>query len=141
MFRVLVVEDSETARQLIVSFLEDDPEITVVGEAEHGRQAMEMVAALEPDLITMDVVMPDMDGLTATRQIMATRPTPIVIVTAHTDSPELNVVFEAISAGALDVVPKPTIAKQGSEQWGREFVEKIKALAKVKPARAVASRP
>ncbi len=134
MIRVLIVEDSPTARQLLVYLLEEDPEIEVVGQAMNGRRAVEMAAQLQPDLITMDVVMPDMNGLEATRRIMAQRPTPILIVTAHADSPELNVAFEAMKAGALDVVAKP--AGLGSEEngdWGQELVSKVKVLAGVHP--------
>ena len=76
MIRVLVVEDSPTVRLQLVRLLEDDPEIEVVGQAEDGRRAVELVIGLQPDLITMDVVMPDMDGLEATRQIMAVGPRP-----------------------------------------------------------------
>ncbi len=134
MIRVLVVEDSPTVRQLLVYLLEDDFEIQVVGQATNGRQAVEMAASLEPDLITMDVAMPDMDGLEATRQIMAQRPTPILIVTAHMDSPELNVAFEAMKAGALDVVTKPAgLGSEENGEWGRELVAKVKALASVRP--------
>jgi two-component system chemotaxis response regulator CheB len=134
MIRVLIVEDSPTERELLVHLLEEAPEIQVVGQAADGHQAVEMAARLQPDLITMDVVMPDMDGLEATRHIMAQRPTPIVIVTAHADSPALNVVFEAMKAGALDVVAK--LAGFGEEEggdWRRELVAKIKALAGAHP--------
>ena len=132
MIRILVVEDSATSRQLLVSFLQDDPEISVIGQAENGRQAVEMAAELGPDLITMDVVMPDMDGLEATRQIMAARPTPIVIVTAHAgNSPGLNIVFEAMAAGALDVISKPSLGRDGVDEWRRDFLDKVKALVQV----------
>ena len=132
--RVLVVEDSPTVRQLLVHLLEEDPEIQVVGQAAGGRQAVEMAARLQPDLITMDVVMPDMDGLEATRRIMAQRPTPILIVTAHADSPELNVAFEAMKAGAVDVVAKPAgFGEEENGDWERELVAKVKALASVRP--------
>ena len=134
MIRVLIVEDSPTERELLVHLLGEDPEIQVVGQAADGRQAVEMAARLQPDLITMDVVMPDMDGLEATRQIMAQRPTPIVIVTSHTDSPELNVAFEAMKAGALDVVAKPAgFDQEEGGDWGWELVAKVKALAAVRP--------
>jgi two-component system chemotaxis response regulator CheB len=134
MIRVLIVEDSPTERGLLVHLLEEDPEIRVVGQAADGQQAVEMAARLQPDLITMDVVMPDMDGLEATRHIMAQRPTPIVIVTARADSPELNVAFEAMKAGALDVVAKPTgFGEEAGGDWGRELVAKVKALAGVRP--------
>ena len=134
MIRILVVEDSPTARALLVHLLEEDPEIQVVEQATDGRQAVEMAARLRPDLITMDVVLPDMDGLEATRRIMARCPAPILIVTAYADSPELNVAFEAMKAGALDVISKPTDFGGGaSGDWGRDLVAKVKALAGVRP--------
>lgn len=134
MIRVLVVEDSPTVRTVLVYLLEEDPEIEVVGQAADGRQAVEMAGRLKPALIVMDVVMPDIDGLEATRQIMAQRPTPILIVTAHADSPELNVAFEAMKAGALDVVAKPVgFDEERSGPWGQELVDKVKALAGIRP--------
>jgi two-component system, chemotaxis family, protein-glutamate methylesterase/glutaminase len=137
MIRVLVTEDSPTARKLLVHLLDEDSEIQVVGEATNGLQAVEMSARLRPDLITMDVVMPDMDGLEATRRIMAQAPTPILIVTAHADSPRLNVAFEALKAGALDVVAKPAgLGEQENGEWEGELVAKVKALAHVRPRQA-----
>lgn len=134
MIRVLIVEDSPTARALLVYLLEEDPDIQVVGQAVDGRQAVDMASRLRPDFILMDVVMPDMDGLEATRRIMAQRPTPILIVTAYADSPELNVAFEAMRAGALEVVDKPAgFGDKESDDWGRELVSKVKALADVRP--------
>jgi two-component system chemotaxis response regulator CheB len=134
MIRVLVVEDSPTVRMLLVSLLDEDPEIQVVGQATTGRQAVALVIELQPDLVTMDVLMPDMDGLEATRQIMAHRPTPILIVTAHAESDEMNVAFEAMKAGALDMVAKPPgIAASEDTPWGRELLAKVKTLADVHP--------
>jgi len=134
MTRILVVEDSPTARALIVALLESDPEFEVVGQAASGREAVEMVGRLRPDLVTMDVVMPDIDGLEATRRIMAIAPTPILIFTAHGDSPELNVAFEALKAGALDVLPKPDRMGSGDVAgWGSGLVDAVKRLARVRP--------
>jgi two-component system chemotaxis response regulator CheB len=133
MIQVLVAEDSPTARALLVYLLEEDPEIQVVGQATDGRQAVEMAARLRPDLITMDVVLPDMDGQEATRRIMARCPVPILLVTARADSPELNVAFEALKAGALDMVAKPAGFGEEDDDWGRELVAKVKALAGVPP--------
>ena len=130
MLRVLVVEDSQTVRELLVALLEADPGIEVVGQAANGAEGVAMTMALKPDLILMDVVMPDMDGLEATRRIMGERPTPIIFVTAHADSPELGVVFEAMKAGALEVVGKPADI---DTEWGRELGNKIKILADVHP--------
>jgi len=130
MLRVLVVEDSQTVRELLVTLLEEDPEIRVVGQAANGTEAVAMTAELKPDVITMDVVMPDMDGLEATRRIMAERPTPIIFVTAHSDSPDFVVVFEAMKAGALEVLGKPA---SFDGEWGRELGCRIKSLAGVHP--------
>jgi len=130
MLRVLVVEDSQTVRELLVALLEEDPEIRVVGQAANGTEAVAMTAELKPDVITMDVVMPDMDGLEATRRIMAERPTPIIFVTAHSDSPDFVVVFEAMKAGALEVLGKPA---SFDGEWGRELGCRIKSLAGVHP--------
>lgn len=134
MIRVLIVEDSPTVRDMLAYIFEKDPEIEVVGRAMDGRRGVEMAERLHPDLITMDVVMPDMDGLEATRRIMSRSPTPILIVTAYADSPELNVIFEAMKAGALDVVAKPTgFGEAKEDDWGRDLVSKVKSLAGVQP--------
>ncbi len=135
MIRVLVAEDSPTARALLVYLLEEDPEIQVVGQATDGCQAVEMAARLRPDIITMDMIFPDMNGLEATRRIMAQHPTPILIVTAHADSPELHVAFEAMKAGALDVVAKPAGfgEEANNDDWEQGLVAKVKALASVRP--------
>jgi two-component system, chemotaxis family, protein-glutamate methylesterase/glutaminase len=131
MIRVLIVEDSPTWAKMLTVLLESDGEIEVVGQAASGRQAVEMAAGLRPDLITMDVVMPDMDGLEATRRIMAANPTPILIITAHENAPELKLVFNAMKAGALEVMNK--CAVDDDDAWKRELIIKIKTLAKVRP--------
>lgn len=132
MIRVLVVEDSRTVQDLLVHLLEEDPVIRVVGRAGNGASAVELAAELSPDVITMDVVMPDMDGLAATRKIMDHHPTRILVVTAHGDSPELNVAFEALAAGALDVVAKPVGFGPESGEWEAEFIHKVKQIAGLK---------
>jgi len=133
MIRVLVVEDSPTARALLVLLLDKDPEIRVVGQASNGRQAVRMAKELQPDLITMDVVMPDMNGVEATREIMSQNLIPILFVTAHSDTPELNLAFDALKAGALDLINKPRGFEEGNEdEWGSELLSKIKTLAKIR---------
>jgi two-component system, chemotaxis family, protein-glutamate methylesterase/glutaminase len=129
MIRVLVVEDSPTWAEKLTLLLESDGEITVVGQATNGRQAVEMATDLRPDLITMDVVMPDVGGLEATRRIMATNPTPIVIITASENEKAFNVVFAAMQAGALDVINKSFV--DDDEAWQQELLTKVKTLAKV----------
>ena len=134
MIRIIVVEDSPTMRALLVQTLEADAEIQVIAVAENGSQGVAMVQKMKPDLVTMDVVMPDMNGLEATRQIMKANPTPILIITAHADSPKMNVVYEALKAGALDVIAKPAAPDLADEaRWRAELIEKVKTFSKILP--------
>jgi two-component system chemotaxis response regulator CheB len=105
--RVLVADDSPVARRLLVHILDSDPELLVDGEAADGGEAVRLVEQLRPEVIVMDVLMPVLDGLAATRAIMATRPTPIVLVSAGFDTTETSRSFEAIQAGALTLLAKP----------------------------------
>jgi two-component system chemotaxis response regulator CheB len=129
---VLIVEDSPVIRKVLVNILSNTSDIRVIGEAATGREAVEMALKLAPDLITMDIVMPDMDGLEATRQIMATNPRPILIITGHANSQDLNIAFEAIRAGALDIMDKPSGMKDSASEWGKELTAKIRSLATLK---------
>ncbi len=134
MIRVLVVEDSPTARALLVILLTKDPEIQVIGQAENGREGVQMAQKLRPDLITMDVVMPDMNGVEATQQIMSQNPTPILFVTSHADSADLELVFDALGAGALDLINKPRgFEEEENGKWEHEFLTKVKALSRIIP--------
>jgi two-component system chemotaxis response regulator CheB len=125
--RILVVDDSATARQAIANALKKDPDMEVVGFAENGKEAVTMTAKLRPDIITMDIQMPEMDGLEATEQIMGFYPTPVAIVTASLSHKGPNFVYQALDAGAIEVIAKPVLLSD----FGAEFVEKIKLLAKV----------
>lgn len=132
--KVLIVEDSPTVQLVLTSILEEDEEIVVVGKARNGAEAVSMSEKLRPDLITMDIEMPDMDGLEATRRIMAQRPTPILIITAYAGSPRLNLAFESMKAGALDLLPKPPgLGSEVSKAWEKELVEKVKILSRALP--------
>jgi two-component system chemotaxis response regulator CheB len=105
--RVVVVEDSPSIRMTIIAMLESVPDIKVVGIAENGNEAVHLASRLKPDLITMDIRMPLMDGLEATRQIMSIQPVPIVVIANGIYETDLNIAFSAIQAGALTVVEKP----------------------------------
>lgn len=134
--RVLIVDDSATARVLLGETLAAEPGITVVGEARNGEEAIEAARRLQPSLITMDVYMPVMDGLAATREIMIATPTPIVIVSSAVNRGEINLSLDATTAGALSVVGKPDGASSPEfEAWRSEFIALIKAMAEVKVVR------
>ena len=105
--RVLVVDDSHFMRRAITKILEEDGRFEVVGQASDGAQALELVQKLQPDAVTMDYNMPIMNGVDAVRRIMATRPTPIVMISAHT-SEGARQTLDALEAGAVDFVTKPS---------------------------------
>lgn len=105
--RVLVVDDSSVVRTILVSMLASAPGFDVVGQAKDGEEAIRLTASLRPNVITMDIRMPHMNGLEATRQIMHSTPTPIVVVASSVYESDLNIAFNAVEAGALTVVEKP----------------------------------
>jgi two-component system chemotaxis response regulator CheB len=127
--RVLVVDDSATVRNRLIDIISADPDLEVVGEASTGREAVARTAALRPDIVTLDVVMPDMSGLDATEQIMAHCPTPILIVSASFNRGELFTTYEALAAGAVDVLDK-----SGSldDDWDARFVRAVKMVARIR---------
>ncbi|MEE9441155.1 MAG: chemotaxis response regulator protein-glutamate methylesterase [candidate division Zixibacteria bacterium] len=105
MIRVLVVDDSAFMRKAISMMISDDPEIEVVGTATNGEEGVEKVLELAPDLVTMDIEMPRMDGLTALRKIMKEKPTPVMMVSSLT-SEGAQATLEALDLGAVDFIPK-----------------------------------
>jgi two-component system chemotaxis response regulator CheB len=104
--RVLVVDDSAFMRHILAKHLEADPAITVVGKAQDGLDALAQIETCSPDVITLDVEMPRMDGLTALRRIMAECPTPVVMLSALTQH-GTRATIQALMRGAVDFVPKP----------------------------------
>lgn len=141
MIRVLVAEDSVTTRELLVEILRSDPEVQIAGEAKNGVEAVEMTRRLKPDVVTMDIRMPQMDGFEATRQIMVEVPTPIVIVSGSLDVREVEVSMHALRAGALTVLPKPPGPESPDfEKQSRRFIDSIKAMSQVKVVRRWAER-
>jgi two-component system chemotaxis response regulator CheB len=133
--RVLVVDDSPTTRRLLVEILRADREIDVVGQAADGLEAVEMVKRLRPDIVTMDVQMPNLDGFAATKRIMVETPTPILITTS-VDPRGLSVSLEAVRMGALAVHGKPgDPLAPGFDEEARELVRQVKAMSRVKVVR------
>ena len=136
MIRVLVVEDSPTVREFLLQILRSDRAIEVVGTAETGEEALEAVERTRPDIITMDVHMPKMNGFDATRRIMETRPTPIVIVSGTTDFSDTAKAFRAIESGALAVLQKPSgVGHPDHEQGASELIRTVKVMSEVKVVR------
>jgi DNA-binding NarL/FixJ family response regulator len=133
--RILIADDHEVVRQGVRAVLEAEPSWVVCGEARSGREALARAVELRPDVVVLDVSMPELNGLEATRQIRAAVPTKILILTVH-DSEQ--VVTEVLEAGADGYVLK--------SDAGRKLVEAIRALLKNRPfftdgVRAVATRP
>ncbi len=129
--RVLVVEDSTTARKRFGEVLAGHPEFEMVGEAEDGKRAIELCRESRPDVITMDMMLPVMSGLAATEYIMAHCPTPILIVSSSTNRGELFKTYDALAAGAVDVLEKP----QGDEldgAWEQKFVSILKLVSRIR---------
>lgn len=129
--RVLVVEDSLTIRRHIVEVLSSAPGIVVIGEAADGRAAIELCMQLRPDVVTMDMMLPVMTGLAATEYIMAHRPTPILIVSASTNRGELFKTYDALAAGAVDVLEKP-LGIDVDEGWERELVLAVRRVSRIR---------
>lgn len=137
--RILVVDDSLTIRRRFCEILAADPELEVIGEAVDGKQAIELCEQLRPDAVTLDMAMPVMSGLTATEYIMAYRPTPILIVSASTNRGELFKTYDALAAGAVDVLEKPTVDDVDAT-WERRFVGTVKLIARIKVITHVRAR-
>jgi two-component system chemotaxis response regulator CheB len=130
MTRALVVDDSLTVRKRLIEILERTPDIQVVGEAGDGRRAVELTRQLRPDVITLDLVLPDMNGLAATEQIMAHAPTPILIVSASFNRGEMFDTYHALAAGAVDVLDKSH--DEHDTTWEDRFVAAVRMVSKIK---------
>lgn len=131
--RVLIVDDSAMMRRMLRIILESDPQIRVVGEAGNGQEALERVAELRPHVITMDVRMPVMDGLETTEKLMAYYPTPILVITASLASYDIDITFEMLDAGALEIMEKPKIkGKVLLESSRHELIRRVKTLSRMK---------
>ncbi len=132
MIRVLVVEDSPLMCKILTTVMNSDPQILVVAIANNGKEAVELVPCLKPDIITMDMDMPVMDGFEATKEIMAYHPTPILIVSSSVFRLGMEKVFKAISHGALDVIDKSELELVGDKKSGETLIAKIKFLTDVR---------
>src|ERR1700722_16507717 len=105
--RVMIVEDSRAVRELLQYLIDRDPRLQVVAAAASAEEALQLLDRVSPDVISMDIRLPGMNGLEATQLIMARKPTPIVVVSASVESEDLHISMNALRAGALAVVEKP----------------------------------
>ena len=127
--RVLVVDDSALMRKLIPRLLENDPSIEVIGTAMDGAIALRKIEELRPDVLTLDLEMPLMDGIATLRAIMRARRLPVIVFSAHSRR-GANLTFKALALGAFDFVTKPSDAtREALSQAANELAEKIKAAA------------
>ncbi len=129
--RVLVVDDSSIARQVITQALETDPEIEVVGSAPDPYVARDKVMSLKPDVVTLDVEMPRMDGVTFLQKLMKHYPLPVVMVSSLTQK-GAETTMAALEAGAVDIVAKPVMEKHNLSEITIELVDKVKSAARAK---------
>ena len=128
--RVLVADDSITVRKRLIAVLSADPALEVIAEAADGRIATEMCRRLRPDVMTMDVMMPVMDGVSATEYIMANCPTSILVVSSSSHRGQVLRTFDALAAGAIDVLDKPTGIEPRSV-WEGELVSAVKMASRL----------
>ncbi|RYZ04590.1 MAG: chemotaxis-specific protein-glutamate methyltransferase CheB [Myxococcales bacterium] len=129
--RVLVVEDSVTVRRRLCEALSSDPGIEIIGEAADGQRAIELCQSRRPDVVTLDMILPIMTGLSATEYIMAHCPTPILIVSASTNRGELFKTYDALAAGAVDVLEKPR-GDDSDEGWDQRFLAAVRLVSRIK---------
>jgi two-component system, chemotaxis family, protein-glutamate methylesterase/glutaminase len=129
--RILVVDDSQTMRNALVSLLGEEKDLRVVGQAKDGVEAVQKARALRPDVITMDLNMPQLDGLGATAAIMAESPSRVLVVCEVSEDRQLDLSFRAMAAGALEVVPKPGRGANDLRRFGRRVAEAVRLMAEV----------
>ena len=136
MIRVLVVEDSPVVREFISQILCTDPAIQIIATAEDGQEALDLLERIRPDVITMDIQMPRMNGFDACRRIMETRPMPIVIVSGTIDVTETVNAFRAMEAGALAILPRPAgLGHADHERTAADLIRTVKLMSEVKVVR------
>src|SRR5271170_988610 len=134
-FRVMIVDDSAFMRKVLETIISSDDQLQVVGQAKDGREAVTLAESLKPDVITMDINMPHVDGLQATAQIMTTNPRPIVIVSSESRDGAAST-LRALELGAIEFVAKPSSGIDLDMQSVKEdLVRKVRMAAKVRVVR------
>jgi two-component system chemotaxis response regulator CheB len=134
--KVLIVDDSRMIREVLTDILKDQPDIEVVGAAADAFEARDMIKKLEPDVLTLDVEMPKMNGLEFLDKLMRAKPMPVVMISSATERGS-EVTFRALELGAVDFVTKPKLSEQTPDDYGDMIADKIRAArsARLKPPR------
>jgi two-component system, chemotaxis family, protein-glutamate methylesterase/glutaminase len=136
MIKVLIVEDSIVAQQLLTHILNGDPEIQVIGTASNGAEAIKFVNKTKPDVITMDFYLPDANGLQVAREIMETKPVPIIIVSATWTSDQYSEAFSLMEAGAVGTMKRPPGPGHSEhESLALELKQLVKSMSEIKVVR------
>ena len=127
--RVLIIDDSVVIRKVLTEILNSSPLIEVVGAAEDPLIAREMIKQLNPDVLTLDIEMPRMDGITFLRNLMRLRPMPVVMISSLTEA-NAEVTLTALELGAIDFIAKPTgDSEEGMDDYAEEIIEKVVAAS------------
>lgn len=138
--RVVVVDDSAYVRKVVREILSRSPFVEVVGTARDGREALDLVAQLDPDVVTCDLIMPELDGVGFVREQMQRRPVPIIIMSIANETAEAA--LTALDAGAIDFVQKPTaLASEKIFEVSAELIEKVKAAGQIQLNRIITPLP
>jgi two-component system chemotaxis response regulator CheB len=134
--RILITDDSLTVRNFLVKIFSSDPDVEIVGTASDGIEAIEFVKKNKPDIITMDINMPRLDGFEATLKIMQENPIPIVIVSGDYNTTDTVKTFKALECGAVAILPRPVgIGNPGFDETVHHFISNVKLLSEVKVIR------
>src|SRR5690349_341181 len=138
--RVVVVDDSAYVRKVVREILSRSPFVEVVGTARDGQEALDLVAQLDPDVVTCDLIMPELDGVGFVREQMQRRPVPIIIMSIANETAEAA--LTALDAGAIDFVQKPTaLASEKIFEVSSELIEKVKAAGQIHLNRITTAPP
>lgn len=135
MIRVLIVDDSASVRELLSGFISDQEDMEVAGMATSGAEALAMVKKLRPDVVTMDIHLPDMDGFRVTRRIMEEYPLPIVIISSVVSSSDAEAGFRALDCGALILMDKPAFNDPDFKESMDDIIHTVRLMSEVRVVR------
>src|SRR5580698_4172507 len=134
--RVLIVEDSSVIRQFLEHIIARDPRLEIAGAVETAEEALRILERVSPDVVSMDIRLPGMNGFEATQKIMRERPTPVVVVSASVEKADLQITMNALRAGALTVLEKPVGTTSAEyEAMAQKLCTQLAIMSQVKVVR------